>query len=299
MLLLVRALEVARPPRVHVVFVWDTTELAVAAPDSGAVLRWRRQFDELTGRIGARFVRTRRTAARMLTAMMSDLPAKNCWTLPEHCGGRSPDAMQRLLSAAGGDEDGLRDDLRAYVIEHLGDVDATLVVDETGDIKKGVQTVGVQRQYTGTAGRIENSQGQEWSNASESSMRCISPMPPALGTRSSTARPICRSRGRATRTAVSGPVCPADVGFATKPALAKQLIVGALDAGVPAPWVTGDEVYGGDPKLRAALESRGTDYVFGNRLAGRLRPVVAAQRGRIAAVDGDAVEFVDEPIGGR
>ncbi|MFJ9371181.1 IS701 family transposase [Nocardia sp. NPDC101769] len=207
----------------------------------------------MTGRIGARFVRveTRRTAARMLTAMMSELPAKNCWTLAEHCGDRSPDAMQHLLSAAVVDEDGLRDDLRAYVIEHLGEVDATLVVDETGDIKKGVQTVGVQRQYTGTAGRIENSQVAVYLTYATRAGHAFVDRALYLP-KSWTGDP-----DRCERAGV-----PADVGFATKPALAKRLIVDALDAGVPAPWVTGDEVYGGDPKLRAALESRGTGYVL-------------------------------------
>ncbi|MBF6208766.1 transposase [Streptomyces gardneri] len=101
---------------------------------------------------------TRRTPAAILTGMVSELPNENCWTLAEQAGDTSPGRMQQLLSAAVVDDDGLRDDLRDYVLEHLGDADATLVVDETCDIKKGMHTVGVQRQYTGTAGRIENSQ---------------------------------------------------------------------------------------------------------------------------------------------
>ncbi|WP_369412198.1 transposase [Nocardia sputi] len=111
-------------------------------------------------RVGSRFCRveTRRTASKKLAGMVSELPNKDCWTLAEHAGDTSPDAMQHLLSAAGVDEDGLRDDLRDYVLEHLGSAGAVLVVDESGDLKKGTKTVGVQRQYTGTAGRIENSQ---------------------------------------------------------------------------------------------------------------------------------------------
>jgi SRSO17 transposase len=94
--------------------------------------------------------------------LLSDLAVKNCWTLSEHAGDGTPDGMQHLLRNAVWDTDGVRDDLRGYVVEHFGrgddGGDAVLVVDETGDLKKGVRTVGVQRQYTGTAGRIENSQ---------------------------------------------------------------------------------------------------------------------------------------------
>jgi SRSO17 transposase len=90
--------------------------------------------------------------------LLADLPRKNCWTIAEHAGDRDPRGMQHLLNRASWDTDGVRDDLRDYVTDHLGDSDAVLVVDETGGLKKGVCTVGVQRQYTGTAGRIENAQ---------------------------------------------------------------------------------------------------------------------------------------------
>jgi SRSO17 transposase len=90
--------------------------------------------------------------------LLSDLPTKNCWTIAEHAGDPNPDGMQHLLARAVWDEDKVRDDLRDYVVEHLGDPEAVLVVDETGDLKKGTATVGVKRQYTGTAGRIENAQ---------------------------------------------------------------------------------------------------------------------------------------------
>jgi SRSO17 transposase len=89
---------------------------------------------------------------------MADLPRKNCWSIAEHAGNLTPDGMQHLLARARWEADGVRDDLRDYVMEQLGDRGAVLVVDETGDLKKGTATAGVQRQYTGTAGRIENSQ---------------------------------------------------------------------------------------------------------------------------------------------
>lgn len=112
------------------------------------------------GRIAGRFARVepRRGAGRLVQGLLADLPRKNCWTIAEWAGETTPDAMQHLLSRACWDADGIRDDLRDYTVEHLGEEQAVLVVDETGDLKKGTTAVGVQRQYTGTAGRIENPQ---------------------------------------------------------------------------------------------------------------------------------------------
>ncbi len=112
------------------------------------------------GRIAGRFVRIepRRRARDLMLGLLSELPRKNCWTLAEHAGHATSDGMQHLLARARWDADAVRDDLRAYVVEHLWDERAVLVVDETGDLKKGTHTVGMQRQYTGTAGRIENAQ---------------------------------------------------------------------------------------------------------------------------------------------
>ena len=121
---------------------------------------WQELFDELLGRVAGRFVRAdlRRRARAFVRGLLLDLPRKNCWTIAEHAGDPNPDGMQHLLARAVWDEDKVRDDLRDYVVEHLGDPEAVLVVDETGDLKKGTATVGVKRQYTGTAGRIENAQ---------------------------------------------------------------------------------------------------------------------------------------------
>ena len=111
-------------------------------------------------RAGPRFrrVEPRRRARGFVLGLLSALPRKNCWTIAEQAGDATPDGMQHLLARARWDADGVRDDLRGFVVEHLGDPDAVLVADETGDLKKGTATAGVQRQYTGTAGRIENSQ---------------------------------------------------------------------------------------------------------------------------------------------
>src|SRR5512144_540766 len=111
-------------------------------------------------RIAPRFKRVepRRHARELVLGLMAELPRLNCWTLAEHAGHATPDALQHLLARAKWDHEAVRDDLRAYVIDQFSDPDAVLVIDETGDIKKGTATVGVQRQYTGTAGRIENAQ---------------------------------------------------------------------------------------------------------------------------------------------
>jgi SRSO17 transposase len=109
--------------------------------------------------MAGRFARVEtRRRARGFLGLLADLPRKSCWTIAEHAGDTDPHGMQHLLNRAVWDTDGVRDDLRDHVTTHLGDADAVLVVDETGDLKKATHTVGVQRQYTGTAGRIENAQ---------------------------------------------------------------------------------------------------------------------------------------------
>ena len=215
--------------------------------------RWQAGLEELLGRVAGRFgrVEPRRRARAFVYGLLADLPRKNCWTIAEHAGDATPDGMQHLLGRAVWDHDGVRDDLRAYVTEALGDPAAVLVIDETGDLKKGSQSVGVQRQYTGTAGRIENAQVAVYlvyaSDAGHALIDRELYVP-----RGWIADPDrCRAAG-----------IPEEVGFATKPALAKAMIGRALDAGVPAAWVTGDEVYGADPDLRAELETRGVGYVL-------------------------------------
>jgi len=187
-----------------------------------------------------------------MLGMISGLDRKNCWTIAEHRGDRSPDGLQHLLSRAKWDAEAVRNDLRDYVIDAFGDADGVLVVDETGDVKKGLDTVGVQRQYTGTAGRIENAQVAVY-------LTYAAPRGHALIDR---ALYLPRSwAGDPARCDDAGiPTSKRD--FATKPALAKALITRALDAKVPAAWVAGDEVYGADPRLRAAIRDHGLGYVL-------------------------------------
>jgi SRSO17 transposase len=230
---------------------------------------WQELFDELLGRVAGRFVRAdlRRRARAFVRGLLSDLPTKNCWTIAEHAGDPNPDGMQHLLARAVWDEDKVRDDLRDYVVEHLGDPEAVLVVDETGDLKKGTATVGVKRQYTGTAGRIENAQVAVYLVYASSSGHAVIDRELYLP-RSWTDDPE--------RLQAAG--VPSEIGFATKPALAQAMICRALDAGVPAGWVAGDEVYGANPGLRAELEARQIGYVLAVACDHRVRVGGTTQR---------------------
>jgi SRSO17 transposase len=134
--------------------------------------------------------------------------------------------MQHLLARAVWDHDKVRDDIRDYVVEHLGEEEAVLVVDETGDLKKGIATVGVKRQYTGTAGRVENAQVAVYLVYATDAGHAVVDRELYLP-RSWTDDPArCRAVG-----------VPEEVGFATKPTLARRMLGRALDAGVPAAWV--------------------------------------------------------------
>ncbi|GHD76318.1 transposase [Streptomyces mirabilis] len=223
--------------------------------------RWQPVFDSLMARVAGRFARVerRRRARSFVLGLLAELPRKNCWTIAEHAGDASPAGMQHLLSRASWDADRVRDDIRNFVVEHLGDDDAVLVVDETGDLKKGTASVGVQRQYTGTAGRIENSQVAVYLVYSSPAGHA------AIDRRLYIPRSWTQDLDRRRAAGI-----PEDLRFATKPALATEMIAQALDAGVSAAWVTGDEVYGGDPHLSAELESRQIGYVLA---ISRKRPI--------------------------
>jgi SRSO17 transposase len=182
--------------------------------------------------------------------LLAPLAGKNGWTLAEAAGERTPDGMQRLLHAAAWDADGVRDDVRGYAVEHLGDPDGVLVVDETGFLKKGTKSAGVQRQYSGTAGRIENCQLGVFCAYTSVKGRTLIDRELYLPKSWTEDRQRCREAH-----------VPDDVAFATKATLAKNMLARTLDAGVPARWVTADEAYGGDGKFRAWLDERRIGYV--------------------------------------
>jgi SRSO17 transposase len=214
---------------------------------------WATEFDRLLERVSPRFARpeVRRRVAGFLRGLLGDVERKNGWQLAEQAGETTPDGMQRLLTSARWDPDGVRDDARAYVVEHLGDPGGVLVVDETGFLKKGGKSAGVQRQYSGTAGRIENCQvGVFLTYASRRGRALVD-------------RELYLPKEWAADAARRAEAhVPTQVGFHTKPQLAQAMLERAVEVGVPAGWVTADEVYGGDARLRAFLEQRDLAYVL-------------------------------------
>jgi hypothetical protein len=201
----VAVLESRQPPLDDLGFVTTQDDLAVAACHSVEPDRWVACLDELMGRVAGRFARVepRRDARALVAGLLAGLPRANCWTVAEFAGARSPDALQHLLSRASWDHAGVRDDLRGYGVEHLGAEDGVLVVDETGDVKKGTGTVGLQRQYTGTAG-LENAQVTAFTAQARSTWST----PAAADTRSSTGSCTCRGPGPMTTTGGPRPACP-------------------------------------------------------------------------------------------
>ena len=225
----------------------------VALVDERLVRGWGRDLDALHARLGPRFGRAepRRRVRAYVEGLLSPVERKNGWQVAEQAGETTPYGMQRLLAGARWDADAVRDDLRAYVVEHLADPEAVLIVDETGFLKKGAKSVGVQRQYSGTAGRIENCQiGVFLAYATPRGRTCLD-------------RELYLPKewaNDAARRAEAG--VPADTTFRTKPALARAMLERAFQAGVPAAWVTGDEVYGRDRRLRVWLEEQEQPFVL-------------------------------------
>jgi SRSO17 transposase len=214
---------------------------------------WQGGLDLLQRRIAPRFRRAevRGRAKRYLAGLLDQVERKNGWQMAEHLGEAGPQGVQRMLNAADWDAEAVRDDLQTYVIENLGDPTGVLIVDETGFLKKGTKSAGVQRQYSGTAGRIENCQiGVFLSYASPKGRTFLD-------------RALYLPQGwaeDAERRQAAG--IPETVEFATKPELARRMLEHAFAAAVPASWVTGDEIYGDDPELRHWLEAERRSYVL-------------------------------------
>ncbi len=203
-------------------------------------------------RIGPHFQRAevRERVGRFLRGLLSRVERKNGWQVAEELNESGPQGVQRLLNAAAWDEEAVRDELRAYVMEQLGDEHAVLVVDETGFIKKGRKSVGVARQYSGTAGRRENSQMGVFLLYASAKGHAFIDRALYLPEEWTQDRVRCREAG-----------VPEKVGFATKGELAQQMLARAFAAGVKADWVVADTVYGYD-EMRDWLESRQQKYVL-------------------------------------
>lgn len=215
---------------------------------------WRDELEALHERIAPRFKRpeVRARAGRYLSGLLEAVERRNGWQLAEAIGERRPDGVQRLLNGARWDAGEVRDDLRAYVIEHFGDPGAILLVDETGFLKKGEKSVGVSRQYSGTAGKVENCQIGVFLAYSAPRGRAF--IDRALYLPKEEWADDERRREEAG--------VPEEVEFATKVELARGMLSRAFEAQVPASWVAADEVYGNDGKLRRWLQERGVSYVM-------------------------------------
>ena len=217
---------------------------------------WRAELEQLLARFGRLFVRAepREQAGRYLEGLLGPVKRKNGWQLAEHLGDARPWRTQRVLSHVLWDEEAARDLCRDHAVERLGAEGAVLVLDETGFVKKGGHSAGVARQYSGAAGRIENSQVGVFL---------------AYGSRKGHALidrrlylPEAWARDTERRRAAK---IPGDVVFRTKPEIAREMVARALDAGVPCGWVLGDAIYGADRRLRVMLEGRGQPYLLGVR----------------------------------
>jgi len=238
---------------------------------------WAAGLERVHARIAPRFARSepRERVIEYVRGLLAPVERKNSWTLSERAGEASPDGMQRLIASADWDADAVRDDVREYVVEHLGDPAGVLVVDETGFLKKGTKSAGVARQYSGTAGRIENCQIGVFLAYATSAGRTFLDRELYLPKAWTEDRDRCRAAGIGD-----------EVAFATKPELASSMITRALDAGVPAGWVTGDEVYGQHAGLRRTLEERDMPYVLAVPVNQR---VIARVEGRVTELRADAL----------
>ena len=217
------------------------------------VQEWADGLADLHALIGKRFARSepREHALAYMQGLLSGEERKNSWTLSERAGDTTPDGMQRLLSTTDWDPDLVRDDLQTYVVAALGDPDGVLIIDETGFLKKGTRSAGVARQYSGTAGRIENCQIGVFLTYATPAGRTF------LDRELYLPKAWTADRDRCTAARIG-----ADVDFATKPEQAMIMLARAVANKIPARWVAADEVYGQHCKLRVKIEELHLSYVL-------------------------------------
>jgi SRSO17 transposase len=217
---------------------------------------WGADFEQFCARFAGIFGREepRAQAIKYLRGLMASVPRKNSWQVAEVVGDRIPDAMQRLLYQADWSADAARDRLLAYTVEVFGEEDGIGVVDETGFIKKGAHSVGVKRQYSGTAGKVENCQIGTFLSYAAAKGHVL------LDRRVYLPEEWSQDRERREKAKV-----PTEVVFQTKPEQAMAMLEHAWQAGVPMRWVTGDEVYGDSTDLRDLIAHRERWYVLAVR----------------------------------
>ncbi len=217
------------------------------------VWAWASAFAEVERRLGPFFARAeaRQQTIAYLRGLLSPIERKNSWQLAEVVGAANPYGFQHLLGRAEWDVDAVRDELQDYITEHLGDPDAVVVIDETGFLKKGRMSAGVARQYSGTAGRIENAQIGVFLTYASRHGHTLLDRELYLPKEWTQDRPRCDQAG-----------IPSTRTLQTKPALAKQMLERAFAAQVPIRWITGDSIYGDDRRLRIWLEEQAQAYVL-------------------------------------
>jgi SRSO17 transposase len=225
-------------------------------PTADQVAAWAQELMAVGERLGRHFARRepRQRAVGYIRALLGDAERKNGWQLAEALGDPTPDGVQHLLARADWDAEAVRDELLGYLRERLGHPDGVLIVDETGFLKKGTKSCGVARQYSGTAGRIENCQIGVFLGYATRQGQAL------LDRALYLPKEWAKDAGRRAEAGV-----PRFVPFATKLVLARRMIERAVAAGVPARWVTADAVYGSDYGFRSALEELRLGYVVGVR----------------------------------
>ncbi len=221
-------------------------------PTTREVQRWLVELGKVSERLSDRFIRpeVKLRCEIYLEGLLAQVDRKNGWQLAEHAGDASPKNIQHFIGRAKWNADEVRDDLQRYVVEHLGDPDGVLIIDETGFLKKGAKSAGVARQYSGTAGRIENSQIGVFMTYRSKKGHALCDRELYLPQAWTEDRDRCREAR-----------IPDEIAFATKPKLARKMLRRAFDANVLARWVVADEVYGSDSKFRQLLEKQSIGYV--------------------------------------
>jgi len=250
---------------------------------SADVCRWVQSLSRLHARIAPRFARPepRRRALAYLQGILSDTGRKNGWQLAEHAREARPDGMQRLLSRAVWDTDGVRDDLRSYTLEQLGQESAVLAIDETSFPKRGKHSAGVGVQYCGTTGQVENCQVGVFLSYVTAKGHALIDRELYLPA------DWCEDRDRRRAAGI-----PESVRFQTKPELAVQMLERLFQAHLPISWVVADTVYGGNLDLRTWLETHQYSYVLAvpcNEPVGILAP--DGQRRRVEVCEVEALRL--------
>lgn len=243
------------------------------------VVRWTQELDRLHARLAPRFARPepRRRALAFLHGILSTTSRKNGWQLAEHAREARPDGMQRLLSSAVWDTDGVRDDLRTYTLEHLGKQSAIAVIDETSFPKQGKKSAGVGVQYCGTTGQVENCQVGVFLAYVTAKGHTLIDRELYLPLDWTEDRERCQAAG-----------IPDSVRFQTKPELARRMLARLWNAQIPIAWVVADTVYGGNLDLRTWLEDHRYSYVLAvacNEPVGIMTPDGIRRRVEVAQVE--------------